>query len=350
MSTHRRPVRCSIVPPYLLRALAAGTAGFVEDRVEQTLRFDDQIRARREAALRTSTRASEGPGATGGASSAEPDRTVIDATKGRGTVARREGDEPADDVSVNRAYDGLGETFVFYRDVHGRNSLDNRGLPLVAQVHVGRDWDNAQWDGEQMLFGDGDGEIFGDFTASLDVIAHELTHGVTQYESQFVYESQSGALNESMSDVFGSMVKQYAAKESVAEADWLIGEELLLPGVKGVALRSMKAPGTAYDDARLGGKDPQPAHMRDYVKTSQDGGGVHLNSGIPNRAFYLASVALGDTSWAGAGPVWYAALTDRSVPEDATFAQFAAATVRAAEPLGTGDGVRDAWAQVGVQA
>jgi Zn-dependent metalloprotease len=338
-----RAVCQGIVPPYLLEALAR--SGHLDaERARHTLRVDTENRERRAAAQAA---APSRPAARVELEARpQPRRTVLDASSGTPEPARDEGQPPVADRSVNRAYDGLGETFGFYRDVFGRNSLDDAGLPLRAQVHVGHGWDNAEWDGDQMLFGDGDGEVFGDFTASLDVIGHELTHGVTQYEAQLVYRNQPGALNESMSDVFGSMVRQYAAGQSVDQADWLIGAELLLPDVKGVALRSMKAPGTAYDDPRLGGKDPQPAHMRDYVHTTDDEGGVHLNSGIPNLAFYLAAAALGGNSWEGAGPVWYAALTDPATSSTSTFAQFAAATVRLAGDAA--DAVGSAWTKVGV--
>ena len=131
------------------------------------------------------------------------------------------------------------------------------------------DWSyaNAFWDGAQMVFGDGDGEIFGNFTGSIDVTGHELTHGVTQYTANLSYEGQSGALNESISDVFGSLAKQHHRGQSAADADWLIGADIFRPGVSGVALRSLKAPGTAYDDPRLG-RDPQPAHMSGYAAAS----------------------------------------------------------------------------------
>ena len=137
------------------------------------------------------------------------------------------------------------------------------------------------WNGSQMLYGDGDNSIFIDFTKGNDVIGHELTHGVTQYEANLTYSQQLGALNESVSDVFGSLLEQYHLQQTAGDADWLIGQGLLTANVKGIALRSMKAPGTAYDDPVLG-KDPQPAHMKDYVNTVSDNGGVHINSGIPN--------------------------------------------------------------------
>ncbi|SQI22331.1 Extracellular minor metalloprotease precursor [Salmonella enterica subsp. arizonae] len=135
-----------------------------------------------------------------------------------------------------------------------------------------------------MVFGDGDGEIFNRFTSSIDVVAHELTHGVTETEAGLIYFGQSGALNESLSDVFGSLVKQFHLQQTAGQADWIIGEGLLAKGINGKGLRSMAAPGTAYDDPLLG-KDPQPAHMQNFIKTREDNGGVHLNSGIPNRAF-----------------------------------------------------------------
>src|SRR5204863_3629678 len=131
---------------------------------------------------------------------------------------------------------------------------------------------NAFWNGQQMVFGDGDGVIFNRFTRSIDVIGHELTHGVTGSEVNLAYLRQSGALNESVSDVFGSLVKQYVLKQTVSEADWLVGSGLLTFPAQ--ALRSMKAPGTAYDNNLLG-KDPQPADMTHYVHTAQDSGGVH---------------------------------------------------------------------------
>jgi len=279
-------------------------------------------------------------------------RTIYDAgTKARlpGKLVRGEGDPASKDVAVNEAYDGLGATYDFYHAAYDRNSIDDKGLRLDASVHYRKRYDNAFWDGTQMIFGDGDGVLFERFTVSVDVIGHELTHGVTQYEADLAYEGQSGALNESFSDVFGSLVKQHVLGQTAAQADWLIGAGLFAPGVKGVALRSMKAPGSAYDDPRLG-KDPQPAHMKDYVEGEDDNGGVHVNSGIPNRAFYLAAVALGGRAWEGAGRAWYEALTGL-LQSDAQFADAAAATTEAAgDALGAAAAktVAKAWADVGV--
>lgn len=132
--------------------------------------------------------------------------------------------------------------------------------------------------------------------------------------------------------------------QSAADADWLVGQGIFLPDVKGVALRSMKAPGTTYDDPRLG-KDSQVGSMAAYVQTSDDSGGVHINSGTPNRAFQLAATAIGGSSGQGAGRIWYAALTS-DIDKDIDFAGFAAATVAAAGDAA--DAVRTAWQTVGV--
>jgi Zn-dependent metalloprotease len=154
-----------------------------------------------------------------------------------------------------------------------------------------------------------------------------------------------------MSDVFGSLVKQRKLKQTAVKADWLIGAGLLMPKIHGKALRSMKAPGTAYDDPVLG-KDPQPATMKDYVKTTSDNGGVHINSGIPNHAFYLAAVEIGGNAWKKAGKIWYIALRDR-LRSKSNFAGAAAATLSVAKDLyGNGSkemkAVQKAWKAVGV--
>ena len=224
-------------------------------------------------------------------------------------------------------------------------------MRLDSTVHYGRRFENAMWDGEQIVFGDGDGRIFNRFTRSLDVIAHEWTHGVTQSSASLGYSGQTGALNEHLSDAFGIMVKQYTRGQRVHESDWLIGAELMGPEVRGVAIRSMAAPGSAYDDPILG-RDPQPRHMRDYVETDEDNGGVHINSGILNYAFFLAATRLGGKSWEVLGRVWYVVMTQRLGADD-TFADFTRATVEvAAELYGPGSlieqTISNAWCDVGL--
>ncbi len=335
----------AIVPPYLLEQLerSAGDPS-VRARIRQSLQHDAVLRTR-PAAGRERVAAAEGG----------RQRKVYDAENGTdlpGTLARSEGDDAVNDQATNQAYDGTGATWALYKECYGRDSIDGAGLVLTSTVHYDRGYANAFWDGAQMVFGDGDGEIFGNFTASIDVTGHELTHGVTQYTANLAYEGQSGALNESVSDVFGSLAKQRALGQSAADADWLIGAGLFLPGVQGVALRSMKAPGTAYDDPRLG-KDPQPADMSGYVDTADDNGGVHINSGIPNRAFYLVAVELGGNAYDDAGKIWYSTLTSGSLLSSASFKDFAAATEAVARDL-FGDespqlaAVTKAWQTVGV--
>ena len=342
-----------IVPPYLLTRIAQMEAPEFQDAAgaaQQTLLHDQPRRSARltfslDAADRLVAEVNSGP-----------NRTISDAANTEtlpGRTVRTEGGSAVHDVAVDEAYDGLGATFSLYREVYDRDSIDGKGLPLDGTVHYGTLYDNAFWNGERMVFGDGDGEIFGRFTSSVTVIGHELTHGVTQYTAGLVYSDQSGALNESISDVFGSLVEQYAKQQTAATASWLIGEGLFTPQVKGVALRSMKAPGTAYDDPRLG-KDPQPADFAHYVETTDDEGGVHLNSGIPNRAFYLVAHRIGGYAWEKAGQIWYDTLLSGLKPTT-DFAGFAAATIAAAAKR-YGDSsaevaaVRAGWTGVGVTA
>ncbi|MDO0927797.1 M4 family metallopeptidase [Streptomyces sp. TG1A-8] len=347
-----QPVFCTIVPPHVLDRLARNEDPALSGPARRSLEHDALQRTRRRLTTVIGAPTAAPPA---DAAADRPHRTVYDARHTRdlpGAEVREEGSEPGPDASVNRAYAGLGATFELYLKAYGRHSIDDRGLPLDATVHFGEDYDNAFWDGERMVFGDGDGEIFLDFTIPVDVIGHELTHGVTQHTANLTYFGQPGALNESLSDVFGSLIKQYALRQTAAEADWLIGAGLLAPRVTGSALRSMKAPGTAYDDDVLG-RDPQPATMEDYVRTGRDNGGVHINSGIPNHAFYLAATALGGYAWEKAGRIWYDTLTGGGLRQDALFADFAALTVEAArERYGAGDetrAVQKAWEEVGVR-
>ncbi len=346
-------VRCSILPPQVLRNIVEN--GNSQQRVTalRTLATDQSFRLARATYQLLEVRAQ--PALITAAATPVKMRTIYDAHNGTtlpGTVARSEGSRKRRDVAVNEAYDGLGDTWDFWWSVYQRNSINGEGLHLDASVHYGRNYDNAFWDGHQMVFGDGDGELFNRFTIAIDVIGHELTHGVTGDEAQLVYMGQPGALNETISDVFGSLIKQYTLGQSATQADWLIGAGLLTKDVNGVALRSMKAPGTAFDDPVLG-KDDQPAHMRDYVETSEDHGGVHTNSGIPNHAFYLAATAIGGYAWEKAGLIWYEALRDPRLRNTSTFVQFAVLTEmnatrlygQASAELGA---VRDAWRGVGV--
>ncbi|MFK4791161.1 M4 family metallopeptidase [Microbacterium sp. ZW T5_56] len=284
---------------------------------------------------------------------AAPDRTIRDAQGSEtlpGVLVRAEGEAPVADAAVNQAYDGLGSTFQMLLDAFERNSIDGLGSRLDATVHYGSDYDNAFWDGERMVFGDGDGQVFRGFTASLSVIGHELGHGVIQHSGELEYQGESGALNESIADVFGVLTEQHSLDQSADEATWLIGAGIFTPSVDGVALRSMLHPGTAYEDPDLG-TDPQPADMSGYVRTSEDNGGVHINSGIPNRAFALFALELGGKAWERAGGVWYRALSS-GLRTNATFVEFAEATISEASKVdrATLRALRAAWTTVGVIA
>src|SRR5918996_6277731 len=334
MHHHRNCLHC-VVPPHVLEAIARRGSEGQREWALKTLSADATIRQAR--AVNAKVR---GKGPREGADTlaalravAQPNRIIRDGKNGWDVGGlprlRSEGEGPTGDPAVDEAYDGFGDTWRFWYDVFSRESIDDENMPLRGVVHFGEDFDNAFWDGRRMAFGDGDGELFVRFTKSLDVIAHELGHGVVEDEGALEYHGQSGALNEHFADVAGAMVKQYKLGQTADQADWLIGAELLGPEFDGHALRSMKAPGTAYDDDTLG-KDPQPAHWRDYVRTFEDNGGVHINSGIANRAFYLLATNLGGRSWHAPGRIWYDALRSRLLTPTATFRQFARLTHRAA--------------------
>lgn len=352
--TCRSPINC-VIPDFVLKEVAQ--RGGEEERraaldtlgVSATLRSTRGQAEARRAALGsvTAPRAALTP--------PSKDRVVRDAkssTDLAAPIARREGDDPTGDAAVDEAYDGLGYTWDFFFEVYARNSIDNAGMTLDSVVHYGEAYDNAFWDGDQMVFGDGSGRLFTRMTQSLTVCAHELGHGVIQYDGPLVYQGQSGALNEHIADAFGAMVEQWKNGQTSEAADWLIGKEILAEGVDGQALRSMKEPGTAYDDDLLG-KDPQPGHMDDYVNTMDDHGGVHINSGIPNRAFYEIATSLGGSSWEVAGRILYATLGHPQLRPTTDFRRFARLNEAVASQLyGCGsreaDAVAAGWDAVGV--
>lgn len=337
---------CFIIPEYVNKKIVEKGNHKQKETAWKNLILTEQLRGRRSVTGLMSSMFSV---------SNKLDRTIYDAKHDEslpGVLVRREGGRRKGGTTVSEAYDYSGSTYNFFKHIFKRNSIDTRGMKLDSTVHYGEDYNNAFWNGTQMVYGDGDGEIFQRFTKSIDVIGHELSHGVTQYEAGLEYEGQAGALNESFSDVFGSLIKQYFLNQKSEEADWLIGSGLFTRKVNGVALRSMKQPGTAYDDQIIG-KDPQPGHMKDYVNTTSDNGGVHINSGIPNRAFYLTAEELGGYSWEKAGKIWYVALTER-LRERSNFQSAANSIIKVAENLfGIGSqeqkAVRKAWDRVGVR-
>lgn len=374
-SVARNPLYC-ILPPHILESIIKrGTQRQRERALEHLginhslhvarVGFDESLRQQRQALRqqRLALGKSRFEVALGG----QKERTIYTANnsfKVPGTPVRSEGAPPTGDLAVDEAYTYMGNTYDFYWNIFTRNSIDDAGMRLDGSVHYSKDYDNAFWDGQRMIYGDGDQEQFNRFTIAVDIIGHELTHGVTQNEAGLIYFSQPGAMNESLSDVFGSLVKQYVNNQRADQADWLIGQGLFTPNVRGVAIRSMKDPGTAYGyplpDPVLG-TDPQPAHMqkskdprgRGYQKTIQDSGGVHINSGIPNRAFYLASIYIGGYAWEKAGLIWYETLRSTALKPGANFRTFAQLTVSTGARLFGGNSVelqavRQGWAEVGI--
>ena len=358
-SSHN-PINC-IVPPHMLRVLALRGDAATVKMARAMLKQNEEVREERAGhGSGDMVPSKEAPGTfvtRSLASKAKKKhkcvRKIYDGggkASLPGKLARGEGDPATGDDQVDNAYDGAGDVFNLYSDDFGRNSLDDKGLPLIATVHHRKKYNNAFWNGEQMAYGDGDGEIFRTFT-ELSVIGHEMSHGVVQFSGGLVYQGQSGALNESYADVFGCMTVQRKLGQSVYEADWLVGKGILGPNINGVSLRSMKAPGTAYSDSLLG-QDPQPYHMDLYVNTTDDNGGVHINSGIPNHAFYLYCMYLGGKSWEKPGQIWYRALQKLNNPL-ATFDAWATETVEASVDLyGLGSTetlmLKRAWRLVGI--
>ena len=223
-------MRCQFIPSYVLDRLAEAADEPLAECVRRTRAIDEVLR---------SSRAVTAPTATGA------DWEVHDADNGStlpGRLVRTAGEPEVGDLAVDEAATGLTESLALFTDF-GRDSYDDRGATVVATVHYEREYDNAFWDGTQLVFGDGDGRVFDRFTKPIDVLGHELAHAVTQFTADLTYEGQSGALNESMSDVFGACIKQRHLGQDAATADWLIGEGIFLPGINGRALRSMSDPG-----------------------------------------------------------------------------------------------------------
>ena len=338
-----------ITPPHLLKKLLESKDADIREAALSTMLTSSRLGGER--AVRSLAGAVSTP--------SQGRRTVYDLRGGTdlstANLIRSEGGPEATDASVNRAYDHLGTTRDFFQDVFDRDSVDGRGMRLDAFVHYSTRYNNAMWDGQRMLFGDGDGVLFTDFTNSLDIVAHELAHGVTEFTANLTYHNQPGALNESLSDVFGSLVKQWALGQSADEADWLIGADAFTPAIAMDALRSLKAPGTAYQ-SDIAGTDPQPDHMDRFVTLPDtyggDWGGVHYNSGIPNKAFYLAATGIGGNAWDAAGHIWYESLLAST--EYTQFQEFADTTyAKAGQLYGTGGDeqqtVAEAWRDVGIR-
>lgn len=341
------PIHC-ILPPHVLDHMANSDIPAVRKLAIEAIARSATLRAVRTTLAHVSAMSAL-PSPEG-----KKDRLVYDARKlGSshlpGKLVRREGSVRSLDPAVNEAYDYAGTTYDFYLKLFQRNSLDGRGMTLVSSVHVGRNFNNAFWNGEQMAYGDGDGSMFVRFTKSLDVVGHELTHGVVTHTCNLDYLNESGALNEHFADVFGVLIKQWKKKQTAAKADWLIGAEIMGPGTKAKALRTFKD-GLAYENDAAMGTDPQPKHLSRKYKGNADSGGVHINSGIPNHAFYLVATALGGNAWDKAGRIWYRTMLALNKQSD--FRQMVAMSTSSAGALfGAGSteekAVIKAWQAVG---
>jgi len=301
--------------------------------------------ARKKRQLELSTRAVSG----------KPQRKVFNANYEQGdwsiaklpakALARGEGSTPTGDPAIDDTYDALGKFYDFFHQIFQRDSWDGKGAPLEAVVHFGRNFENAFWDGRRVVLGDG-GTVMKTF-CRLDIIAKECSMGLLQSETKLRYEGQSGALFQSLALVFASMVKQHVLKQTVMGANWLVGDGLI---VDGKALMSLEQPGTAYNNAVLG-QDSQVGHMSKYRKVAFDNGGIHINCGIPNRAFVLAAKELGGHSWEVAGRIWYAVVCGGKLGTHTTFERFAARTVTEAKTsfnTSVARTIRSAWSKVGV--
>lgn len=234
-------------------------------------------------------------------------------------------------------------------DIYKREGYDNMNMFMPIFMNFGVAYNNAFYDGINLVFGEGDGIYFNNFI-SPTIIGHEFAHGIQAYETDFTYHGQSGAVNEHISDVFGITFEQIYKGEDVNTSKWLIGEGLWTSRVNGVALRSMKDPGTAYNDLVIG-IDPQPDHMSGYYETDEDEGGVHIFSGICNKAFYLANIVKGGRIHTnGIGHIWYNTILKRSgLMSNVTFNGFAQATVNNASTNIDKQIIHDAWEQVGIE-
>ncbi len=348
-SDHRCGCSCFIIPPKVLERFSRDKKLSAEARkaFANAARFDKELRKVREAKAKLTLTAMELLPSLAVTPVAPPSITVYNCNNGvslPGTLVSNPGS--SSDATAKRAFVETRGVAKFYRTLFGRNSIDNAGMGLISSIHFSVKYNNAFWNGSQMTYGDGDGNIFVDFTRADDVVGHELTHGVTQHSLALSYVNQAGGLNESISDVFGSMFRQWQANQKVNKADWLIGKEIMGPGAiaRGfTCLRDMSNPAAAHCLA------PQPTKFSQY----HNGMDPHESSGIPNFAFYKAAMAIGGKSWLAAGKIWYQALTGFGPSPNMSMKAFAnrtrsvAASLFPAKPA-VKTAVSNAWTAVGL--
>jgi len=289
----------------------------------------------------------------------KPHRTIYVALSGLESsraVARREGSDESGDRVVDEVYKWFGICYDFFWNIFERNSIDGKGMKLFATVYHGAEYNNLYWVGNQLVIGDNEGDeahIFNRFASILDIFASGFVEKMVFIESRLKYSGQSASIIVSFRDVFASLIKQYWLWQKAYQADWLIGAGIFSVKINGIALRSLKQPGTGYDDIAIG-KDPQPDHMKGFVKTTSDDGGAHINCGIPSHVFYLTAIELGGYSWEKAGRIWYHALLDKRLKPNANFKEFAEIVLSNAKRLygynsAEAEAVKDSWKTVGIR-
>jgi Zn-dependent metalloprotease len=338
---------CFFVPPRVLQEYShhPDMDAATQTKLQETYLETDRLRIFREAArVALVTHQYSAPALTLAAPT-PPEQQIFDCRHQQSLPGRIIND-PANsaDAAAKTVFQVTAKVAEFYETVVGRNSVDNKGLDLVSSIHYMVNFDNAFWNGQQMVYGDGDNQLFIEFYNSPDVIGHELTHGVTQYESGLRYEGESGALNESISDAFGAVFNQWLGNKPASDpAGWLIGAGIMGPRATAAGktcLRDMVDPAAAHCLSQ------QPTSYANFDPTAD----VHINSGIPNKAFASFAQAVGGNAWDQAIKLWYATCTG-SLSSTATFADFANATVSTAQRLGGADlqaKVRQAWQAVEV--
>lgn len=339
---HHHEAVCCFVPDYLFEQVIREGTGEEKDKAIHMLKISERLRSQRHFITTID------PRRFGIGGHAERRRVVYDMHNIGddnllpGDPVRYENSKDTGDSDVDKCFHNTGSVYDFYKQIFSRNSLDGEGMVLYSSVNFDETLDNAFWNGRQMTYGNGGGGSMKEGRLTdLIVVAHELTHGVTQYEANLAYSGQPGGLNESMSDVFAIMCDQWINKQTVNDSHWMIGKDIM---VRGDALRSMKNPGSAHPG------DRQVSHVRDY----RVGMGPHQCSGIPNKAFYTACMKVGGNSYESIGKIWYIALKDRlsrlSQFQDAANHTYAIAGESFGEGGKEQQAVASGWSEVGVEA
>jgi Zn-dependent metalloprotease len=328
---------CPFVPDFIVKELGDS----------HTLSLSKKLRDRRNRIVRIVSELLKGKNLL--VSSSNRNRLTYDCKNGTklpGELILKEGSFLVSDEVINTAHENAAIVYNFYSSLLGRDSLDDKGMALKSSVHYDKDYNNAFWNGEQMVYGDGDGKIFISLCKDLSVCAHEFTHAVVQNTCGLYYVYQAGAANESYADKFGIACKQWHNKQNnPEEANWLLGDDIAAPGSPLPAIRTFKNE-KAYKN------DPQPKHMKNFKYMFEDNGGVHINSGILNHAFYLYCLKMGEPSFNRPIQIAYSALY--KLKSTSGFKSVAKAEYLAAQELyGSGSkeaaAVKEAYKEVGIK-